>query len=541
MRGAGLAPVVALLFFSASSGFGGEFQMVGPRRAVEPPLGPLAAKVAAPLRPLVAAARGLVPLVEVLPSRLLGRFDDRGTVEVYASVDSTEPEALDALRAQGLAIEVVDAKSSMVQGRIPLEDLESFVSASEVRRLRLPSYAWRRAGLVTSEGDAIHRCNVARGKGRNGAGVEVGVLSDGVSSLLLSRLTGDLPNVDVLRAGSGDEGTALLEIVHDCAPGAALSFYGIDTSLRFIQGVNALAAAGAHVIVDDVAFPAEPYFQDGPVAANDKIVGKTHLRVSSAGNDRRSHYQGAFVAAPPDGGLPGTPHDFAGGDTRLRFFGSGEILLVLQWSNPFGASFDDYDLCVRDTGGSLVGCSDLRQLDSDDPIEGIVLSCSGAGLCEGDLEIRRFDGAAQELELYCYGPCELAEHRVPRDSIAGHPAAKQVLAVGAVGAGTPDKAEFFSSKGPATIVFPERKERTKPDVVGVDCVATSVIGFSPFCGTSAAAPHVAAIAAQVLGGEPALTPNELRKRLRGTAVDLGKPGFDRSYGFGRADAANATP
>ena len=47
--------------------------------------------------------------------------------------------------------------------------------------------------------------------------------------------------------------------------------------------------------------------------------------------------------------------------------------------------------------------------------------------------------------------------------------------------------------------------RQKPDFTGADGVDTSVRGFRPFFGTSAAAPHLAAIAALVLSGNPGTT------------------------------------
>ena len=50
----------------------------------------------------------------------------------------------------------------------------------------------------------------------------MGVVSDGVHHLAASVASGDLPKgVAVLGAGNGDEGTAMLEIVHDLAPKAA--------------------------------------------------------------------------------------------------------------------------------------------------------------------------------------------------------------------------------------------------------------------------------------------------------------------------------
>ena len=47
----------------------------------------------------------------------------------------------------------------------------------------------------------------------------------------------------------------MMEIIHDIAPGASLAFYtAFDSEQDFANGILALAAAGAKVIVDDVGY-----------------------------------------------------------------------------------------------------------------------------------------------------------------------------------------------------------------------------------------------------------------------------------------------
>ena len=100
----------------------------------------------------------------------------------------------------------------------------------------------------------------------DGTGIKIGVLSDGVTNLAASQASGDLGPVTVLpgQAGSGDEGTAMLEIIQDIAPGAQLffatAFGGIAS---FAQNIRALRAAGCDIIVDDVFYFVETPFQDG--------------------------------------------------------------------------------------------------------------------------------------------------------------------------------------------------------------------------------------------------------------------------------------
>jgi lantibiotic leader peptide-processing serine protease len=62
-------------------------------------------------------------------------------------------------------------------------------------------------------------------------------------------------------------------------------------------------------------------------------------------------------------------------------------------------------------------------------------------------------------------------------------------------------------------------------------------------GTSMATPKVAAVAALVIDQAKAegrrLTPAQVVARLQQTAIDLGKPGYDRYYGYGMVNAASA--
>jgi thermitase len=58
-------------------------------------------------------------------------------------------------------------------------------------------------------------------------------------------------------------------------------------------------------------------------------------------------------------------------------------------------------------------------------------------------------------------------------------------------------------------------------------------------GTSMATPHVAGLAALVWSLNPNLTPNQVQATIQGTAEDLGDPGRDRDYGWGRIDAYRA--
>jgi serine protease len=58
-------------------------------------------------------------------------------------------------------------------------------------------------------------------------------------------------------------------------------------------------------------------------------------------------------------------------------------------------------------------------------------------------------------------------------------------------------------------------------------------------GTSMASPHAAGVAALVLSRNPSLTPDQVRAILRASADDLGTPGWDPVFGYGRINARRA--
>ncbi len=61
-------------------------------------------------------------------------------------------------------------------------------------------------------------------------------------------------------------------------------------------------------------------------------------------------------------------------------------------------------------------------------------------------------------------------------------------------------------------------------------------GYGAVSGTSFSAPIVAGVAALMLSVNPSLTPAQVEQILESTAVDIGDPGYDVYYGWGRVDA-----
>ncbi len=431
-------------------------------------------------------------------------------------------------------------------------------------------------GSVTSQGDTTHRAFIARGTFNvDGTGIKIGVLSDGVDSLAVSQGTADLGPVTVLpgQAGFGDEGTAMLEIIHDLAPGAQLYFATAFNGLpSFAQNIRDLRTAGCDIILDDVGYFVESPFQDGQTttvvspnnaglatqAVND-VVASGALYFSSAANSGNLNdgtsgtWEGDFADGGTIGVVPGGKvHDFDSGPAVSQFdtITASGFLTNLHWSDPLGASNNDYDLFIlTDTGTSVIGSSTNIQNGTQDPYEAIFFSPVGYRVV-----ILQKTGAANRFLHLSTNRGELTFST--QGETHGHNAASGAYGVAAVCAvctfpsafSSSDTVETFSSDGPRRIFFagdssaitPGNFSSTggsvlqQPLITAADGAAVSGAGGFPrlFYGTSAAAPHAAAIAALLKSASPALTPAQIKATLTSTAIDIEGPGTDRDSGAG---------
>ena len=280
---------------------------------------------------------------------------------------------------------------------------------ASVRTALSDQQAITNVGSVTSQGDATHKASAARATfGVNGTGVKVGVISDGVGGLATSQATGDLGAVTILpgQAGSGAEGTAMLEIVHDLAPNAQLYFAtALPTPAQFAQNIRDLRTAGCDIIVDDVGYFVETPFQDGQAPAvisttNGGVVIQAVKDVTAAG---ALYFSSAANSGSKDLGTSGTwEGDFADGGPwdpvltppgktagRVHSFGAlayDAVVLdgttgpvTLHWSDPLGGSANDYDIFIlSETGEDLFDFSINAQTGTQDPYERMGQAFSGA-------------------------------------------------------------------------------------------------------------------------------------------------------------------
>jgi subtilisin-like proprotein convertase family protein len=478
-------------------------------------------------------------------------------------------------RAMNVRAQLTAALAKVRAGAKAQDPLSNFVGLDQLNRLPKPPAeaqdATTNQGSVTSKGDVAHNVASARNFfGVSGTGVKIGVLSDSVDFLAQSIATGNLPpDVTVLPGQSGvpgtGEGTAMLEIVHDMAPGAKLFFATAFNSIEsFADNIRALRAAGCDIIVDDIIYFAESPFHDDIVttAVND-VIADGAMYFSSAGNEGNFNdgtsgtWEGDFKNSRTT--LPllpgGTLHDFGSG-VISNFVEIGGLVTTLHWSDPQGASSNDYDFFImNNTLTTVLDASTEIQDGDDDPFE-ITFGAPGGSR----ILIFKADGAERRALNLCnfLGELGLATSGV----IRGHAAADGAFAVAAVdvalagnGAfpgGPTNPVELFSSDGnrrvfyksdgspitPGKLLFSNNggELRKKPDLTAADGVATSVPGFGIFFGTSAAAPHAAGIAALLKSAKPRLAPNRIRRALTRTAIDIEAAGVDRDSGAGIVDA-----
>ncbi len=206
-------------------------------------------------------------------------------------------------------------------------------------------------GLTKSQGDfAMHSDFVRLGYELDGSGVKIGVISNSYNSKMTAHI--DIANGDLPGAGNpngytsevqvvkdliptngtlSDEGRAMLQIVHDVAPGAELAFRtGFLGEQDMALGIRELVDVACDVIVDDISYITEPFFRDGVIAQTiDQVVDEGVTFFSSAGNFGRASYAAQFISAAAPGLILGEAHDFSGsGDVSSECIVAGRVLFA---------------------------------------------------------------------------------------------------------------------------------------------------------------------------------------------------------------------
>ena len=442
----------------------------------------------------------------------------RPLVDVWTT-GPTSPVVSQLNRAQADVL-LVNEPYRLVEAWVAPADLPAIATMDGVLSVTPVYRPILHAGSVQTQGDAVIHGDQVRAQGYDGSPILVGAMSDSALDIANSQTTGDLPPVvdRYLEFWATDEGRAMLEIVHDVAPGAALAHHSaILSDSSFAQGIRELAAAGASVICDDVWYYAEPFFQDGIIAqAVNDVTASGVTYVSAAGNDADRSYEATFTDA--GGGF----HDFdpsGAVDTRQQVTvpaGYG-VTLILQWDDPFYTTAGvthDFNVRVYDAAGTKVVEGVTNNISTQQPLEAVSWTSSGTGVYQVEIQCAAGSGTSQLKYILSTNSNvgTIDEYATHSGTVVGHKAAAGAIAVGAVPYSDPTHIEPFSSYGNATIYFDPAGNRLatpevrhKPDLVAPDRVSTAVPGFAPFAGTSAAAPHVAGAAALILDVNPHLT------------------------------------
>ena len=533
-----------------------------------------------------------------------------GLPELEISLETTDPEKVKQAEAYlagiGMTITYVSEKYGRIYGTLDYGQMDAAENTPYLSFV-YPSYLpITRSGTVASEGDAAMATEVIRNQyGLTGAGITVGIISDSMDhdqdSLDIYIAAGELPGpgnpdgyttpVEILADDTSDnqidEGCAMAEIIHDVAPEAKLAFHA-----AFLGGRAGLADAftnlkeyGADIIVDDVAFLNQSYFQDGIVAQAAQAAAEAGvLLFSAAGNSADHALEMPYRDIAPDKDddpcyMGNDLHDFGDNQpfTRISIFPGAAIRVTLWWSEPYGGTlgpgaFTDLDLYFYDSDtGKLIISSDTSQgctfgagVKGGDAYEFTGFTNNTDKTMTVDMVVDRVCGSGEgvilKIGLWGWG-IEYDEALFNTSTVFGHPAAGGVIAVGAVDwvetdayndpPKDPVPVEYFSSLGDQiTIYFDESGNRldnapvvrSKPEIAAPDGVSTTTPYFESFFGTSAAAPHAGGLAALLMEAANAnglYDPRLITDCMRAGALDIATPHWDGYSGNGLVNGPNA--
>ena len=424
-------------------------------------------------------------------------------VMVNVHLDGTRTLADVRADLEGLGLETVSVDSTWRKGVIsawlPIAQANAAAQLTGVRSVMLAPRPRLRVGSVTAESCVVEHTDVVNkpgnfsSQGILGAGISVGIISDsydttaGTPNASAGVLSGDLPGtgnpdgystpVVVLSDGSSsdtDEGRAMAEIAHDIAPAAKICFADVGPSqTSFASSIRSLrtnAQTQCDIIADDVYFPDEPFFSDGPISqAIDDVVttpsnmlaGKKVVYFSAAGNQGNSGYSSDIhlvsaaagkasavgtlnftATSPPPGTYTQGFHNFnPGGSTRIwtkvTTDSSGTATVVLQWDDPFdtGTVTTDYDFLVFNgtTGNYIASKSSTDDnIANGEPIEMSDLAANTTYYLVIGLSAYS-PSPATHLRLISVTGASISGHDITYSAatIFGHPTAVSANAVGA--------------------------------------------------------------------------------------------------------------
>ncbi len=499
---------------------------------------------------LPAFSFSFAPFASTAPANLVGGSDPSPVFSSQPVIDAirsanlpqTQETFVGLPRDTGGAAPSVSLTRSLMLSPNDLASLANPAADSLAHSAQITESA---IGAGGATGAQIQQAIDESGLSVNGSGIKVGVLSDSFNNLggaAADEADGALPpaaDIDVIKdlaSGGTDEGRAMMQIIHDIAPGANLAFYtAFDSEQDFANGILALAAAGCKVICDDVSYFDEPFFQNGVVAqAIQTVEAEGVTYVTAAGNNGSAAYQAAwthFRQAIYDGFELTHTENFGGSPVQTVTV-DGEVPLLIEWNEPYGAARTKMEAVVFQNG-HLVGLVDSKyEGEPDNPWLGLELS---AGTYQIALE--RVSGPKPGLikEIAAGDGIPVSIGGANVGTVYGHAMTPGAISAGAVSVADtpafgvhPADSEYFSSLGTGTeLLFANNGARlSSPDtlspiaVSSVDDIRTTVPDLSDFYGTSAASASLAGVAALMLSANPDLSPAQVEQLMEQTASPM---------------------
>ncbi len=470
---------------------------------------------------------------------------------------TTQPESVqsvtEAVVAAGGEVTGSANGDTWLQAWIPTGALDAIAAQDDVFYISRPAEPML---MATTEGLAVINGPAWHSAGFRGAGVKVAIIDGGFQGypgLLGSELPATVTAKNFVDGESAAQvngttvhGTACAEIVHDIAPDAALYLIKVGTDIDLQQAVDWVKTQGVNIISTSLGWynltPGDGTGFFANLVQSARTAGI--FWTTAASNDREAHWGGAFNDADADG-----YHNF-NGTQEVNYFGPGDgdayyinagysIRVFLRWDD-WSARNQNYDLSIVKWNGSAwqtVASSTNPQNGGagQTPTEYTGVMSSGSAAPYGFVIKRVSSSRNVNFEMFAPKVARLDEIVTAR-SLANLADAPGALTVAALDVNAPYPQEAYSSQGPTNGPGGTASGGAiKPDIAGFANVST-VSYPNPaekFNGTSSATPHVAGAAALLKGANPTYTPAQIQDFLQGRAVDMGSPGKDTIYGFGR--------
>ena len=486
---------------------------------------------------------------------------------------------------------------------LPISELPGVIYIN-IPPIELPAVlpeSQHRPASPTPPARQVHGASSWHAAGITGNNVKVGIIDSGFyeySTVSITKL-GELPTIaadsDNVRCYKGDRtftrrlydcewnntdkngtlitpeprtyhGTAVAEALYDVAPGVELyisnaSVLELDSTIRWMHSKGVKIINYSKVANWDGSGDGSSTKTYSPIAAIDTAASLGILWVNGAGNSGRTNWFERSYSVSS-----GNYVQFSGINecNTVTLQPGGNYTFQLRWAGNWGGRNKDLTAELWETIDIGIGTAQMLSASSNnvqpvssnsDPYDQFSYAAptawkSNRSLC---LKIKFPSGlpAADRPAWLQFGGMndygalgyQSSGYSILNPAESDNPA---MLAVGAASWALTTAIEPFSSKGP----LPEATRIIKPEIVGSDATFSETKKHlklrQTFAGTSAAAPHVAGLAALVVqehnnrtGSDPA--PTRVVGFLKQHARDRGTPGPDNTWGAGFAYLPTLTP